>query len=169
VREQLNVAGQTSRGELEVRFGTNAEDLVAPTLTSLRVTKSNGRLTDRVDLHSAASLVFSAADFNYPTDLTRQLNSAATRVSYRVHGTGEWRPLTVVLTGTDEGNRAAVGHIPAGDLYRVDLSAATPASGFIDLRIELEDAAGNRTSWTQAPAFAVGTATSGTTRRRSVR
>jgi hypothetical protein len=155
------------RGELEVVLGDTAADLTAPTLTSLRVLDAHGVLTDRVALSEVAMLSFSAAD--YASDFTTQpTRPERTRVSYRVHGIGAWLPLQVVLEGADSGSPDALGHVPAGDLYRVDLSAATTTAKLVDLRIELEDTTGNRATWTQASAFAVGDAVA-PPRRRAVR
>jgi hypothetical protein len=155
------------RGELEVVFASVAGDLVAPSLTSLRVLDIDGPLTDRLALGEFGRLQFSAADFagDFSTRATRP---ERTRVSYRMHGALIWSPLQVVLEGADFGSPATLGHLPSGDIYRVDLSPATAVASFIDLRIELEDAAGNRTTWTQSRAFAAGDPVA-PPRRRAVR
>ncbi|HEV7767053.1 MAG TPA: S8 family serine peptidase [Thermoanaerobaculia bacterium] len=146
------------RGELDITYGTQTNDLVAPTFTSLRVLDANGDIAERLDVDEAGVLRFSAADLDVANDYTsRAMRPERTRVSYRVHGTLAWIPLAVVIEGADNGSQATLGHIPSGDLYRVDLATATTTAAFIDLRIELEDAAGNKTIWSQTPVFAVGT------------
>lgn len=161
-RDGLKMAGLPSRADLEVQFGDDGGDLVAPTLTSLRIVDHNGRLAEQFDPHAAAALVFSAADFDYPFGIrTLAMKTEATRVSYRFAGTSEWRPLAVVFNGSDTGSFSELGRLPAGDLYRADLSPAT-IGGAVDLRIEVEDVHGNRTTWTQSPAFM---ATAGPRRR----
>jgi subtilisin family serine protease len=155
------------RGELEVVFGDVANDLIAPTFTSLRVLDATGALTERLAAGEAGALRFSAADFAIDSS-TRPTRPERTRVSYRIHGAGIWSPLQVVIEGSEPGSPSTLGHLPSGDIYRVDLSPASVTAGLVDLRIELEDAAGNRTTWTQSPAFAVGNAVA-PPRRRAVR
>lgn len=155
------------RGELDVVFGDNASDLLAPTFTSLRVLNTAGALSEHVAVGEAATLRFSAADFtsDFSTRITRP---ERTRVSWRAHGDIAWIPLQVVVEGTDTGSPSTLGHVPSGDLYRADLTPATATAKFIDLRIELEDASGNRTTWTQLSVFAVGDVAA-LPRRRAVR
>jgi subtilisin family serine protease len=173
-RDGMKIDGHASRGELEVRFGGDTADLIAPTLTSLRVVNAQGRMLQRLEGNSNATLVFSATDLFYPpmqerkTGSTRDLKGEATRVSYRVTGTSEWHSLSVVHEGSDLGGVATLGYFPAGELYRADLSVVTRVSGLVDLRVEIEDVPGNHTTWIQTPAFVVGTATT-PKRRRAVR
>lgn len=147
------------RGELDITYGTQTNDLVAPTFTSLRVLDANGDIAERLDIGEVGVLRFSAADLDVANDYTsRAMRPERTRVSYRAHGALAWIPLTSVIQDSESGSQTTLGHIPAGDLYRVDLASATATAAFIDLRIELEDAAGNRAIWSQTPAFAVGNA-----------
>jgi hypothetical protein len=81
----------------------------------------------------------------------------ATRVAYRVSGTSQWIPLTYTITGTESGALSELGHLPAGDFYLADLGPITArGNALIDLRIEIEDLAGNRLTWTHAPGLIVG-------------
>ncbi len=156
-REGLVAAGHPSRGVLEVSFGSNADDLEPPTLTSLRIVDQT-------------TLRFSAADFDYRKAMeTKVWKPEATRAWVRQTGTLDWRPLSLVSEGSETGNLNTMRHTPSGDLYRADLSsAATAPNALFDLRIDLEDAAGNRATWTQSPAFSNGTVAA-PPRRRSVR
>ncbi len=166
VSEGLPSAAGAARGELEVRFGPNAADLDAPSLTSMRILDAGGRVADRVFVGTAASLAFSAVDLSQFFQLS-PLRREATKVWYRVSGSSEWKELTAVFEYAEEGGERLMG-IPAGEIYRVDLSPATAnADRAIDLRIAVEDLAGNRSTWTHAPAFAVGGEPP--KRRRSVR
>jgi hypothetical protein len=173
-RDALAVSGRASRGELEVRFGSDPSDLIAPTLTSLRVVNAQNRLTEHFDRNGTATLFFSAADLAYPFRAfgeTRELKREATRVWYRVHGTTEWQPVSPVWQSSDLGSPTSLGHFPAGELWTADLSPATrTGADAIDLRIEIEDVPGNRSTWTQSPAFLIGTNSApGARKRRSVR
>jgi hypothetical protein len=68
-----------------------------------------------------------------------------------------------------ESSSMSLGHYQAGDIFRVDLTPATAlANHAVDLRVEVEDAAGNRLSWTQEPAFIVGTVADEPGRGRAV-
>ncbi|HEX6087697.1 MAG TPA: S8 family serine peptidase [Thermoanaerobaculia bacterium] len=162
-RDTMEVAGHASRGEVEVRFGSDRADLEAPTLTALRVLNAQGRLTERLERNGNASLFFAAGDYHYPPaeqrnamGSTRDLKREATRVSFRAHGTATWIPLTPVHLGSDLGVVLDLRRFPAGEMYRADLSAVTRAGAdAVDLRIEIEDTAGNRTTWTQSPAIIV--------------
>jgi hypothetical protein len=161
-RDGMDVAGHSSRGEVEVRFGGDRADLEAPTLTALRVMNAQGRLAERLDRNGNASLFFAAGDYHYPPaqqramGTTRELKREATRVSFRAHGTASWIPLTPVHLGSDLGVVLDLRRFPVGEMYRADLSAVTRAGAdAVDLRFEIEDVAGNRTTWTQSPAIIV--------------
>lgn len=151
-------ARRNARGELGVQFGANAADLIAPTISSLQLLAPNGNPTETLQRGDAATLHFSAADYivqGLDTLRTIAPKSAATRVSFRVSGSKEWRALPVVLTGSETGPRAK--NLPSGDLYSVDMRDATAVNdAAIDLRVELEDNAGNHVTWSQEPAFVVG-------------
>lgn len=168
-REGLLAAGHVSRGVLEVSFGSNADDLEPPSLTSLRIVDHGGRNIDRLTRGAAATLRLSAADFDYRKAMeTKVWRPEATRAWIRQTGTIDWRPLTLVFEGADLGNANTLRHVPSGDLFRADLSSITSgAEALYDLRIDVEDAAGNRATWTQSPAFSVGTVAA-PPRRRSV-
>ena len=159
-RGDLPAVGRSGRGTLEVRFGQDATDVTAPTLTSLRVVGADGRPSIRLARGEAATLHFSVADLDYARAAeTRPMNVAATRAWFRTHGAAAWQPLDLAVRGSETGSLVSLRHVPAGDLYRADLNAATASAevGWFDLRFELEDAAGNRAEWTLESAFAVGT------------
>lgn len=168
-REDLRAAGRFGRGVLEVDFGSNANDLTAPTLTSLRVVDANGGTTGRLAAGESAALLFSVADPDYLRGgETNSSRPESTRVFYRVGARSDWRSLPVLITGSEQGSRNSLRHFPAGDIYRTDLTAVSALRDtWIDLRIEFEDASGNRVRWTHESAFAVGQPT--TTRAPAVR
>ncbi|MBV9495054.1 MAG: hypothetical protein JOZ54_12465, partial [Acidobacteria bacterium] len=136
----LHVGGQPSVGELDVVFGSEPADLTAPTITSLRV--ENG-----------SALHLAIADFNLPQVAVRNLPAEGVRVAWRPHGTESWHDLQAVVLDEEDGSLLTLGHIPAGTILRVDLAAATAAEGYIDLRIEARDDAGNSISWKQSPSI----------------
>jgi hypothetical protein len=156
------------RGELAITFGAMTQDLIAPTFTSLRVLHADETIAERFTLGEAGVLRFSAADLDFSNDFsTKPTRPEKTRAFYRANGTLAWNELQVVIEDADLGSPSTLGHVPAGEIYRVDLSAATASAAFVDLRIDLEDAAGNQVTWTQAKVFAVGDVTA-PPRRRAV-
>jgi hypothetical protein len=172
VRDGLAIGGRPSRGELEVRFGAGGvpgRDFRAPSLTTFRAVDSAGRIGDAMRLNDRVTLEFSAADWNYQNNTgALPLKREATRAWYRVTGTSEWLSAQVVLTADDNGSLFTLGRIPAGDVYRAELTGATSVLGGVDVRVEVEDADGHHVTWTQSPAFVVEPPVE-TTRRRAVR
>jgi len=115
-------------------------------ITSLRVVNANGHATAELRRREAAALFFSARD-SFATAKYSPIRPEATRVWYRPSGTGEWKPLTAVQQLEDP----TIGYV-----YRVDLSSATDTTVETgDLKIDLQDAAGNQTTWTLEPAFSM--------------
>lgn len=159
VRDGLRAAGHVSRGALEVVYGPNERELTPPSLTSLRIENSRGLNTDRLAHREAATLRFSAADFDFSkATQTQPSRPEATEAWVRVSGSASWIRLPLTIEGSETGNANDLRPVPAGDIYRADLSAATATrDALFDLRIELEDVAGNRIIWMQSPAFVVGT------------
>src|SRR5205085_10369178 len=96
-----------------------------------------------------AQLYFSAADFAYtPSKTYQQIRGEATKLSYRYAGSETWTPLALVQVNEDS---------VAGLVYRADLSSATNTdSARVELKIDLQDNAGNTTSVVMQPAFSVG-------------
>jgi len=160
IRDDLPAVGRAGRGTLDVRFGQDATDVTAPSLTSLRVAGGGGHPAIRLARGEAASLRFSVADLDFARAAqTGPTDPASTHASFRPHGTSGWQPLALAVTGSEAGSLATLRHVPAGDMYVADLGAATsgPATGWFDLRLEFRDAAGNRVEWTLESAFVVGT------------
>jgi subtilisin family serine protease len=128
-------------------------DYLPPSLTTMMMLDGAGSLVTRLVPHGSGSLLFSAADFGFNSGFNRvyqQIRGDATQVSYRYSGETAWRPLTATQVTED----AASG---SGILYSVDLtSVANVDRSLVDLKFDLADAAGNTTSVTMVPAFAVG-------------
>jgi subtilisin family serine protease len=153
------VGGAAGRATVLARFGGNdvlGGDNSPPTLTSLRVVDSSGRPADRLAPGSGARLFASAIDYKYAMAIAKP-RSETISVSYRRSGSTEWRPLQVVLRGEDYGTESAVGHAPDGTMFEADLREITGgATGFYDLRIVMEDQAGNGNETILEPAIVVG-------------
>lgn len=172
--ERLMSRARSSTGTVEVQFGTSADDLIAPLITSLSVRNAAGTVVDRLTRGETASLVFSGGDYDlggFPRMAAGGSSPGATKAWWRVSGTSAWTPLAVTITGSETERRSETGHWPAGDLYKADFSAATAVdNALVDLRIELADPAGNRLTWTHERAIMIGTVSApGNPKRRSLR
>ncbi|HEU5161661.1 MAG TPA: hypothetical protein VFV54_00815, partial [Thermoanaerobaculia bacterium] len=169
-REWRHQSGLTTSGTLEVAFASASSDLTAPTVTSLRVSNAAGRTVSRLAVGDAATLHVSAGDLDHGKRMEPQpTKTDATRVYYRVAGTANWNPLAIALVDSESGSTNTQRHVPAGDIYRADLKDATRVAALLDLRIELEDLAGNRMTWTQEGALFVGPEGAAPSRARRAR
>jgi hypothetical protein len=162
----FDVAGSPARATLRVRFDSaNTEDSSAPLLTSLRIQDGSGRTSARIAQRANATLSFSAIDL--ARFGLRDVRRDRTTVHTRAHGSGDdrWIAMTATVVGDDlnAGASPTLFRVPDGVLYRVDLDH--PAlQGAVDVRITVEDAAGNSTSYVVEPAFVIGSS-----RRRAAR
>ncbi|HYI12040.1 MAG TPA: S8 family serine peptidase [Thermoanaerobaculia bacterium] len=156
----LFIAGLRGRATYTGWSDTTRGDYVLPLFTGLRIVDDQERQATIVDPDSRPSLLFSVADGIRGKVIYLERvppNEEATRVEYRVHGTkGEWRPLPAMLTARHyRFSTYLIGGI--GTMYRVDLGAlAAELRGPVDLRITVEDKAGNTSELKLEPAFSVG-------------
>lgn len=157
VNKGFLVPGVVRTATMSMDMDSSRTDFFPPTLTSLRLVDGSGTIVSRLAPHGNGVLLFSAADFtanaNNSARQYNSINSAATKLSYRYAGESAWRPLSVTEMEEDSTTFA-------GTLYRADLAAVTNAAGFVELRFDLADPAGNTSVVTLAPAFSVGPETS---------
>jgi hypothetical protein len=140
-----NVSGTVS---VTATFGTAADGL-PPSFTSLRLVDPEGKPTDRWPLGARATFVASAIDRR--ADADDRVRDESIAVSYRPHGTAAWMPVAVSILQHDY--ETGSGRTPRGTLFG---GALVPlAAGFYDLRMTVEDLAGNRNETVLAPAFEV--------------
>ena len=174
ILERLMSKARASKGIVEVQFGTSSDDLLAPFITSLTVRNAAGNVVDQLTRGEAATLHFSGGDYvigAFPRMAESGSKPEATKAWWRVSGTAEWQPLSLAITGSETGRRSDTGFWPAGDLYRADFTAATAVdNALVDVKIELQDPAGNRLTWTHERSIMIGTVTApNTPKRRSTR
>ena len=153
---QARINGERAKGTLTSKFDTRRHP-AAPTLTSLRVEDGNGRSLSVLDSRQHARLRFSARQSSYDGLGVAHLpvDAAATRVSWRPHGAGEWQALPVEVLGNDFD----------GMIFAADLGPMTAATaGRVDLRVLVANEHGGTTEWVIEPALVVHGG-----RRRSVR
>lgn len=165
--------GTAGVATFEAQFDTRLQDSAPPTMTALRLLDANGRVVSRLEPHAGGSLFFAAMDVIADSNgaLTRLLVRAeSTTAQWKPHADAAWQPLSCTIGTTDIANGAqaiqALGHVPVGTTFRCDVSGITAqVTGLIDLRLHVEDAAGNSIGYTVSPAFTVGPAV----RSRSVK
>ncbi|HUJ14801.1 MAG TPA: S8 family serine peptidase [Thermoanaerobaculia bacterium] len=154
---------------LTASFDTRLEDGAPPALTAMRLLDASGRVASRLAANTPATIFFSAIDRKaLPESVQLRLVRAnATVVRWRIHGATQWNavPLTIGASEVANGQDGfdALGHVPAGTIFRGDLSAATSSgASAIDLELHVEDDSGNTLDYTIEPAFSVAS------RRRAV-
>ena len=151
----IAIAGRPLNATLSITR-TGPVDREPPTLTSIRLVRDDGQVTDRLHKGGSAILHFSAGDWDRRTGITSASRPELTKVSYR-SGSGDWVPLAPEVVGLELGSIMQLGHMAAGEIYRVDVTPALAAhDSEVSLRIELQDSSGNTAVWTQTPAFVVG-------------
>ncbi len=64
-------------------------------------------------------------------------------------------PAVEVMEDAHREEKFTIFEYPRGLLYRVALDDAARAGGAVDLRISIEDSAGNATEWTMEPGLVV--------------
>ena len=134
-------------------------DYAAPSIQALRFITNEGKITEYLDNPSQGTLEFAAADWKYHHDAAVAANRwydcstiANVKVQYAAHGTDTWNEL--------EAEEVASAYtMPAfGYFYRAPL-APINQEGWFDLKVILEDPAGNISTQTFTPAFFINSTT----------
>jgi subtilisin family serine protease len=145
-----------------MNLDSSRSDYFPPVFTAMMLFDGAGRLATRLEPNGGGSVQFAAADYSYVglsgsvTRTYHPVRAEATKAWYRVTGPGEWLPLTVTQVMEDSGQGSVVS---SGILFRADLAALTQISGarqLYDLKFDIQDTAGNSTSYQLMPAFSVG-------------
>ena len=165
--DEYEVAGRPGKVTLTARYDSRLH-AAAPALSMLLVEDGRGAVAWTVPAQSQPRLVFAARlsaydkwGFNVEYEV---VNPAGTRVWWRRHGTSEWLPLAVSMTGEDNAWFTREPGSP-GTLFAASLAAATQEEGEIDLKIGVQDTYGGTSETVYEPAFVVG---SHGVRRRAV-
>jgi hypothetical protein len=150
------IAGQDGTATVNTSFDLLRDDAIYPLFTGLRIVDANDQQTGVLDRDASAKLRFSIADVDGHSVTRRPPREEATRVEYRLTGTPDWRPLPAVIeTRQYQNNSFLFGGV--GTVWSADLSSITHNyTGFVDMRIHAEDAAGNDVHLRLEPAFFVG-------------
>ena len=162
------VAGVHATATFNGSIDTRNADNWLPIFTGLRVEDKNERQAAIVGRNAQARLLFSAADLvrnKIPYLLRVPPREEATRVEYRAHGGADWHSLPVLIVARHYPTSVFLNG-GVGTMYQVDLGALTSTLiGAVDVRLSVEDLAGNRSELRLEPAFWIGD----TGRRYSVR
>ena len=165
VTRAITVAGTAGEAKFAATFDAALDDSVPPILRLLRIVDADGTQTASVAWNSPATLRFAAIDIaplaNVPFS-NAAVATSKTAVWWRPHGASEWRVLPFRMELEEIESALSLGHPPAGDVFACDLLPVTAlGSGAIDVRLHVEDAAGNGVDYQLTPAFVV------TARRRA--
>ena len=133
----------------EYEFSLSATDHDAPSLRRLAIRNSKGEITNVLSPGEEGVLMLAAADFNLPTGAAyRQIEDAEVTVECSRHDADDWYRVNVSpLAGYER--RPSFGTLYEGRLEGV-------SDGWHDLRVSLQDAAGNTSVQTLSRAFCVG-------------
>jgi len=131
-----------------------------PGLSMLRIETERGSNGSLVAQHSRPRLVFAARTslFVPPNNFYishTPVIASATKAWWRPHGTSEWQPLAVTMTGDDSRLGAGEQPGPPGTLFAAPLDAATAGTGEIDLKILVGNEYGATTETVYEPALIV--------------
>ena len=155
VTENVDVDGLAGSNKTQVHYTADAEDETPPTMTMLHFKGNNGDVTDRFNNAEEGILEFTAGDFNiYITPMNVQYNDRqmpeSVKVSYSPYGEDNWDELPV--EEVPENYWPVMGWFYTGSLGGVTGEAY---EGWFDLKIRLEDAAGNWQEQVISPAFRI--------------
>ena len=155
VKDGIMVDDMKGSNKAQLHYTADAEDTNAPTVTMLQFKDTNGDITDRFATATDGTIEFSAGDFNFT--LTPNAYAAFQRlapetmvVSYSPYGEDTWNELAV--EEIPENYWPTMGWFFSGSLADVTGEAQ---NGWFDLKIRLEDAAGNWQEQVLSPAFRI--------------
>ena len=155
VKDSIVVDNMDASNNAQLHYTAGAEDENPPTLTMLHFKDNAGDVTDRFNNAGEGIIEFSAGDFNFSTSPLQffyyDRNAPETvEVSYSPYGKDNWNELEV--------EEVPENYWPTmGWFYTAPLASVTGEAyeGWFDLKIRLEDAAGNWQEQVLSPAFRI--------------
>lgn len=138
-------------------FGPESDNLMPPTLTSLRIVDAEGAINDRPTAAEGAKAYFTGGHFTYNDNYEERYVYArfdpveCTSVEYSPRAAGNYLPLAV----EELGEQVLPGY---GNQFMADLSGVVTesADGWYDLRISIKDGSGATQTQVISPAFRLG-------------
>ena len=155
--ENIMVDGLQGRNFAQMHIDENSEDSDSPSLSMLWFKDNEDRITDRFATSQDGLLEFSAGDFNaiFDIDISEntwlQCQKPEVEVSYAPYGEDNWDELAVEEI-PENFYMPCFGHFYRGSLGGVK---GKGLQGWFDLKIRLEDAAGNWQEQVISPAFRI--------------
>lgn len=163
VTDDYALEGRTGTVALDVGFDTSRGNATPPAFTSFQILDRWGR--PAASLSGSGTLLFSVADFDEHRTYER-ISEGRTAVFFRRRGSSAWVQLSAVQVAEESGDQETLGRLPAGAIFRVDLTDALFREGEIELVVEVFDRDGNRATLHVTPAFV---SVKHETRRRAAR
>ena len=140
-------------------FDTRQTDNYPPVISSLKLLNSSGVLVENLQPGEKGKLVFSAGDYNeteYPLECFKILDDS-THLYVKASGDEQWNEVFITKTLENYESFPEKGYFPIGSLYNADLDILqNVSSAFIDIKIDIQDIAGNHSEWLLEPAFSIG-------------
>ena len=152
----VDVDDMEGSNKAQLHYTAGAEDQNPPTVTMLHFKDGDENVTDRFATAADGTLEFSAGDFNYFITPISHLGTwlrqipEVVEVSYSPYGEGNWDELTV--EEVPEYYWPRMGWFYTGSLAGV---TGQGLNGWFDLKIRVEDAAGNWQEQVISPAFRI--------------
>ncbi len=152
----VDVDDMEGSNKAQLHYTAGAEDQNPPTVTMLHFKDGDENVTDRFATAADGTLEFSAGDFNYFITPISHLGTwlrqipEVVEVSYSPYGEGNWDELTV--EEEPEYYWPRMGWFYTGSLAGV---TGQGLNGWFDLKIRVEDAAGNWQEQVISPAFRI--------------
>lgn len=137
-----------------VHYNWGADDMTAPTLQMLWFKNQDGNVIDRFDTAANGTLEFAGGDFNFhmlPDRFFFDCKEQTVEVNYSPYNKNEWSALEVEEI-PENFYMPGFGYFYRGSLKDV---TGTGEKGWFDLKIRLEDMAGNWQEQVISPAFRI--------------
>ena len=153
--QNRKIDGLQGQNLVTIHYDRDQEDSSAPVLQMLHFKDAEGYITDRFETTEGALMELFAGDYNehlydeYDIYFDRA-KANSVNVAYAPYGKGNWTDLT--LEETPEYYSNLMGWYYAASLEDV---AGTAEKGWFDLKIRLEDEAGNWQEQVISPAFRI--------------
>lgn len=156
VKEGVLVDDMEGSNKAQLHYTAGAEDQNPPTVTMLHFKDGDENVTDRFATAADGTLEFSAGDFNYFVTPVTHYGTVfreapeSVEVSYSPYGEDNWNELAV--EEVPENYWPVMGWFYTGSLTGV---TGQGLNGWFDLKIRVEDAAGNWQEQIISPAFRI--------------
>lgn len=155
VNKNVEVDGLDAKNEATIHFDMGADDKEAPSLQMLWFKDKDNKIVDRFAKAEDGTLEFAGGDFNFhfvsEQSMWYDIAEQMVAVSYSPYNKNEWAALEVEEI-PENFFMPGFGYFYRGSLKDVE---GQGEKGWFDLKIRLEDAAGNWQEQVISPAFRI--------------